>query len=240
MSATWLEALTGGSDLEVSFELYHENSKLDRHRHRHARPDVPRCALPARAAYVGYPRIELGEAGPADAPAPRAHQTLRPHGLSREALSTLLSRAAGRDCPEACAIYFHAATVKDLVPGLYHYDALRHAGVLLGGSDPAAAIARGLLRPAVFNHASALFFVACAFDRLTAPHGERGYRLGLIEAGRLVERLVHAAASLGLAAIETGDFYDREFDVLLGLDGVTAGTLALVAVGSGGEVGRRA
>ena len=79
-----------------------------------------------------------------------------------------------------------------------------------------------------------------AFDRLAAPHGERGYRLGLIEAGRLVERLVHAAASLGLAAIETGDFYDREFDVLLGLDGVTAGTLALVAVGSGGEVGRRA
>jgi SagB-type dehydrogenase family enzyme len=238
MSPAWFEGLTG-EDAEACFEFYHENSKIGR---RHRLP--PRDEIGAQPSVAMRPVVfagdlvaELGEPDRLDAPT--VARTVKPGPMGRKTLSALLLHAcAGRrnaGLVDPLEIFVNVAAVNDLPAGLCHYDPLRNAATLLVGGDRSAAIAGALLGPERAAGSAVQIFVTAVFDRLAVSRGERGYRDCLIEAGRFAERLDRAAAGLGLAAVAIGDFYDREIDRLLGLDGVTAGTLAVIAVGPSGD-----
>jgi len=75
-----------------------------------------------------------------------------------------------------------------------------------------------------------MLLVAAVPERLSAVHGDRGYRYLLMEAGAVVQNLTLITAALGLACVVTADYFDRQIDALLSLDGVTISTVCLAAV----------
>ncbi|MFB9325020.1 hypothetical protein ACFFSY_03675 [Paenibacillus aurantiacus] len=62
-------------------------------------------------------------------------------------------------------------------------------------------------------------FVTANINRSLKLFGERGYRLSLLEGGRLTERLAAGMAGTGIALAPTLAFYDERANELLGLDG---------------------
>lgn len=76
-----------------------------------------------------------------------------------------------------------------------------------------------------------LMIVGCPW-RYMLLTGARGYRHMLVDAGRLIERM-YTFATLSLTRLEVfRDFYDREVDSLLDLDGVEKSTLCVVVLSS--------
>ncbi|MFC4098457.1 nitroreductase family protein [Paenibacillus xanthanilyticus] len=62
-------------------------------------------------------------------------------------------------------------------------------------------------------------FVTANINRSLKLFGERGYRLSLLEGGRLTERLAAGTAGTEVALQPTLGFYDEPVNELLGLDG---------------------
>jgi hypothetical protein len=62
-----------------------------------------------------------------------------------------------------------------------------------------------------------------------AFEGPRGYRRALLDCGALIQLLSSLTARVNGTLAVTTDFYDRELDSVLGLDGVER-TVAAVAV----------
>lgn len=80
--------------------------------------------------------------------------------------------------------------------------------------------ASALFDPAFAPHAAGgAVFVTANINRSLKLFGERGYRLSLLEGGRLTERLAAAAAGTEVALRPTLGFYDERVNELLGLDG---------------------
>ena len=224
----------------AAWELYHENSKVE----RHARLGTP--AQPAGSAsrtevnYGDRPSVPLGEIGDLHAPlgtALRIEMRLRPGRLSRKALSTLLAsaRGVGEAGVAPLDIFFHAGALDEAAPGLYVYDRAAHAARLLRRGDRSEAIAGALQAPDLVSRSAVQFFVAASFPEAIARWGERGYRLTLISAGGVARELGLVAAAMGLGTVVTAAFYDRDIDRLLALDGVARSTLLMIAIGAQGR-----
>jgi SagB-type dehydrogenase family enzyme len=123
----------------------------------------------------------------------------------------------------------------ELDTGIYHYDVTEHSLDFVKAFDE-----RGLqsLFAAFPIHpdgvdlarASAIFFISTRFWRSRAKYGARGYRYALLEAGCACQNLGLAAASLGLAHVVLGGYYDDEIHRCLGIDGVEQAVIAAVAV----------
>lgn len=216
---------------EPCFELYHENSKIG----RRVRP-LP--LMPSGGTGVGerdgdqYPLFAVGEADPAASPvgeaagrAPVAPQSGR---LSMKLLSALLAPPVPADS-ELIDLYFHVRSVDGLPAGLYRLG-VKGAARLIRRGDLGKELAETLMVPEPM-HAPLQIVIAGAFARAAATSGERGYRQALIAAGARGRAIELIAAGLGLGFAATTDFYDRELDAVLGLDGVDTGVLVLIAVG---------
>lgn len=210
-----------GPETEILFELYHENSKIGRHVRR-PEPGGAGDAEPMSAAVTDGPSYDLALAGP---------QAPTPGTIPMAVLVSLLAREPGREAA-ALDLYFHARAVAGLPVGLYRHDRQGNRAVPVAG-DASSAIPAALLDPAPSGTALVEIFVTAAFAPLAARYGERGYRYALIEAGRLAAGIARAAASLGLSALGTGEFRDRDVDRLLRLDGVDRSTLYMVFIGAG-------
>jgi SagB-type dehydrogenase family enzyme len=236
-----LDETLGADSDAAAWELYHENSKVERHARLGGLAQSADIGSPTQAYYADRPGVPLGEIGDLHAPlgtAMRIEMRLRPGRLSRKALSTLL--AAARGIGEAglapFEIFFHTgAALDEAAPGLYVYDRAAHAARLLRRGDRSAAIAEALLVPDLVARSAAVFFIAASFGDAIARWDERGYRLTLISAGGVARELGLVAAAMGLGTVVTGAFYDREIDRLLGLDGVARSTLLVIAVGAQGR-----
>lgn len=210
-----------GPESEIFFELYHENSKIGRHVRR---PEFGGAgdATPSSTWVVDGPSYDLNSSEPQNAAAGT---------IPLSALASLLAREPG---PEAIPLdlCFHARAVAGLPVGLYRHDRQASRALPLAG-DVSPAIRAALLDPAPSAAALVEIFVTAAFAPFAARYGERGYRYALIEAGRLAAEIARAAASLGLSAVGTGEFRDRDIDRLLRLDGVDRSTLYMVFIGAG-------
>ncbi|MGH7226203.1 MAG: SagB/ThcOx family dehydrogenase, partial [Gemmataceae bacterium] len=104
----------------------------------------------------------------------------------------------------------------------------------LSPSDLEALFAAFPIHPEVVDlaPAAAIFFITTKFWRSRAKYGPRGYRYCLQEAGSACQNLSLAAASLDLAHVVLGGFYDDEVHSCLEIDGVDHAVITTVAVGT--------
>jgi len=128
-------------------------------------------------------------------------------------------------------LYAGVVRVDELEPGLYHFDPLCSGLEVLRSSLAADELATLSTYPEIASSCSVLVFIAAIFGRTRFKYGLRGYRFALLEAGHVAQNVTLAAASLGLAAVPLGAFYDRRTDAFLGLDGVNESTLYTIALG---------
>jgi SagB-type dehydrogenase family enzyme len=234
---TLLSAASGGGSC---WELFHENSKLGRVSPRRG-PAGDQTSQPSE--FLGCPAFDLAAPQPfepsldAAIVTPRATGVMRPGRIWRDTLAALLlsrSAAAGA-ASSAVEVWFHAIAIDGMPAGLYRPDRERGRVVLVRGADLTGPIASALAKPELASRAALQFFIVADLAHLAARHGERGYRYALIEAGRIARNLDLVASALGLLAVTTGEFRDREIDALLGIDGLATAALLMVAVGKTGR-----
>lgn len=237
-TAARLLPATGGGP--PCWELFHENSKLGRIPPRRA---AAAEAAPA-AAFFGCPAFELPAAQPFELlpgviTPPRSIGTLRPGRIWRDTLAALLMRSLGKEggenAPSAVEIWFHAASIDGMPAGLYRFDDVSARVLLIRAADLTGRVAAALPEPELAMRSALQFFIVADLARLAARYGDRGYRYALVEAGRIARDLDLVATALGLLAITTGEFRDREIDALFGLDGLATSALLIVAVGKTGR-----
>jgi len=257
VSPTLWERLTRPPSVgeEVPWELFHENAKAAT---LEELPGAGRIAgwtrqLPESLPFEPYPAVALPPAPPPALALGEAIVRLaagagavEPCALSLQDLAALLRWSygvpgePGDRAPRAVAsagslfpleIFFHTAYVKGLQPGLYHYSPPRHELRRLRRHDQSHKIAAGLADPRLATGAALTVFIAAVPERSVLFYGDRGYRLALLEAGAVIQSLNLAAAALGLASVNVGEFFDRKIDAILGVDGLTVSTVSLVAIG---------
>jgi len=78
------------------------------------------------------------------------------------------------------------------------------------------------------EHLGPVLFLVGNFARNDLLFGSRGYRLTLIEAGRVIESVLGVAREVGLAVRLRTEFTDRDLDLLLEADGVEEGVVIAI------------
>jgi hypothetical protein len=238
MSSVWFD--TGNSQRsDAAWELCHENSKRGRRLGFVKSPE----ALAAEPGTV--PGVAALDAFPLPAAAPLTvalngssanTRSAGEGGLSLAALSAVLA-AACRPFSDDDPIVFHlhVDVVETLPAGLYRYDHLAQALLLLRRANLKGDLSAALAEHGSTGQAHVMIFAIGELDSAAAADGERGYRDALIAAGRHSLALALAADAAGLWMREVPDFYDREVDTLLGLDGVSRSALWLAAVATAAD-----
>jgi SagB-type dehydrogenase family enzyme len=201
-------------------------------------PDAERVALPGP---VGFRGLSVEEA----LTTRRSVRDYSGRPLSLEALSRLLHAAQGiteprvgfRAAPSAGALYpielypvVH--NVSELASGVYHYAVQEHALDTLQQGDFRGSVTQAGLYQQFLGQANVCFILSAVFQRARWKYRERAYRYVLMEAGHVGQNLYLAATSMGLGACAVGAFLDKQFNDLLGLDGVAEGVLYVVSVGA--------
>lgn len=131
-------------------------------------------------------------------------------------------------------IYAHAARVRGLSPGLYHYDPEEEALDVLREGDGSSDLAALVFQPELLSGAAAVVMISAVFLRTTFKYGDRGYRFALLEAGHVCQNATLTAGEMGLAAAPIGGYLDREVDRYLGLDGLTESVVYMLLIGRDG------
>ncbi|MNZ28619.1 hypothetical protein D3C78_458480 [compost metagenome] len=70
-----------------------------------------------------------------------------------------------------------------------------------------------------FQYGDGAIFITANINRSMKLFGERGYRLSLLEGGRLTERLLQCSQGIGGTLSPVMSFYDKAVHELLGIDG---------------------
>lgn len=253
----WENILLSQDKEDMLYELFHENSKIERHTERLSQSDVldHLKRLDPSLPYEGYPRVDLpADAAPQDISlfqTMRARVSVRSFSQSRISLkemATILFYGYGvtrmmesvprglRTVPSAGAlypleVYVHTSRLENHPPGIYHYNPEEHCLRLIQAGDATEVVRQSIVQPDILAHATACIFITAIFERSTFKYQDRGYRFALIEAGHAAQNINLVACGLGMASVNIGGFYDREIDALLGLDGVTQSTLYIIAIG---------
>lgn len=188
-----------------------------------ALPGLPR-------SYPGYPRISLPRLRPRFWPPldrvlaqRRCVYPLSSRLPSRPALSRLLLFAHGITGADgrgpvpsagglqALELYLASWASGWLPAGLYHFDRPAHAlSRLAEGCERAdlASIAPSLER---LEGGALAWIIVGDGERASAKYGDRALRFLLLEAGHLMQNLCLVSASLGLATVPLGGFFEADF-----------------------------
>ena len=157
------------------------------------------------------------------------------YGINRDNKETGFNRAF-RNAPSGGAlfpleIYFTAANVKGLAPGLYHYSPEANEVKLIGGDEKIKPLASALMQLDISTTAAFTVFITAIFERTVFKYRDRGYRFILLEAGHVAQNLNLAGEALGVGTVNVGGYIDREVDEHLGLDGVAQSTVYVICGG---------
>jgi len=134
-------------------------------------------------------------------------------------------------------VFLYAHAVQDLLPAVYEYDPTQHQLLTVSKMD-----AEQLLKVSPFTDpgedlpidgrdAPLWLFLVLDDDALRKKYGLRGQRLGILEAGHMMQNVCLVAAGLGWNIITLGGFYDQSINLLLGLDGVTNSVVYMAVLG---------
>lgn len=77
--------------------------------------------------------------------------------------------------------------------------------------------------------AETYIFITAIFQRSTVLFGEKGYRFAITESGRLYQNMLISAAAVGVRARLESQYYEREIENLIGVDGVDHALLQVIA-----------
>ncbi len=121
----------------------------------------------------------------------------------------------GRTAPSAGAlypleIYLLAGKVRELEPGLYHYDPEGHLISLVQAGDLRMKVTRASLYQEEILKASATLIITAVYQRTMKKYGRRGIRYVHMEVGSVAENIYLQAESLNLGTVFIGAFDDEE------------------------------
>ena len=128
------------------------------------------------------------------------------------------------------------ANVAGVEPGIYHYDAERHALALLEPLEREAATSLATQfvgGQTYFGSAHALLLLVARFVRSNWKYRrhQKAYASVLLDAGHLSQTLYLVATDRGLGAFVTDVINNAEIDERLGLDGIDEGVVAACGLG---------
>jgi len=260
MSSTTWELMTTALERDDSaWELFQENSKASSHEPflPEAVADAYAKQMPESFSFHPYPEVKLPEAATLP-PVPlqqaiarrTAATALEPGEISFETAAALLRCSygiAGEAEPPGASrrqravhssgslfpveLFIHSSRVQGLNSGIYHYNPPENSLRLLRGGDHSQKLAPGLQDGRIAQTAALMVFIAVMPERSVIRYGDRGYRFALLEAGGVVQNLNLVSTALGLACVNIGEYFDREIDDVLTLDGLSIATMYVVAVG---------
>ena len=129
-------------------------------------------------------------------------------------------------------VYLMALRVKDLYPGLYHYDARANALERISrGATARKARAYCADQPCAAA-AAALFIMTAVFARTMWKYRHsRAYRVVLLDAGHLGQTFCLTATRMGLAPFSTVALKDTLIERDLGIDGISESVIYVTGFG---------
>jgi SagB-type dehydrogenase family enzyme len=136
----------------------------------------------------------------------------------------------GAPANTACKLFPLVSNVTELAGGGYFYDERRRQLKRIR-QEPTSSALQEFCFQAEFLHAPVLLLVVGSLAESLALHGDRGYRIMMVEAGAMLQRLYMAASHLNLAGCATGSIVQERLGAWLGLDGYEATVLMGFAVG---------
>jgi SagB-type dehydrogenase family enzyme len=166
--------------------------------------------------------------------------------LKRETLSHLLWASTGisrkesghefRTAPSAGALYpietyLVVNHVKEINPGVYHYNIQNHYLELLKEGDYAVETAQAALGQRMCVEAPVVFIWTAIFQRMKWKYGQRAYRYVYLDAGHIAENLALCATSLNLGSCQIGALYDDEVNQIIDVDGTEESVIYMSVVG---------
>ena len=247
------------SNEDLSWESFHENSKVGRYDHALSNEEVLKTMnqLQESLPFTGYLKVDLpASLIPLKRPLDEvmtsraSAENMTACSVTLEEVATLLHYAYGvtrdnkstgfprplRVVPSAGGLYpleifFHTVYLRDLPAGLYHYNPTMNAIKLLRKGDHTDVLAKTMLQPEVGRNASVMIFLTAVFERSVFKYADRGYRYIMLEAGHTAQNINLAANALGFACRNIGGYLDREIDDFLDLDGIAHSTIYMIAIG---------
>ena len=154
-------------------------------------------------------------------------------GIARGQGPIVLKTAPSAGACHPGEVYLMALRVEGLAPGIYHYQADRHALALVSRKATPADVTRYLPGQRWYRRAAALFLMTAVFERPQWRYATpRAYRAVLIDAGHLCQTFCLTASWLKLAPFCSMALADSVIERDLGIDGVSEGVLYAAGVGS--------
>lgn len=176
----------------------------------------------------------------------RSRRTFTGEAIPRDDLAKLVWSAQGatanaggillRTSPSAGALYpvetyVVVNAVKDVKPGLHHFNIAENVLELVEGGNQGKALARAALEQEMCARASVCFVWTAIVDRCKWKYSQRAYRYIYMDAGHVCGNLYLAAQDLGYGCCAIGAFFDEEVDELLGVDGESETAIYIAAAG---------
>jgi SagB-type dehydrogenase family enzyme len=148
--------------------------------------------------------------------------TLREVSQLLWAAQGITDSAGRRTAPSAGAlypleIYVVAGNVKDLNPGVYHYEPDKHQLTKLMDGDIRAKLASAALGQDSVRNGSISCVITAVYERTTVKYGDRGVRYVHIEVGHAAQNLCLQAVALDLGVVTVGAFDDEQVADVLSL-----------------------
>ena len=127
-----------------------------------------------------------------------------------------------RTAPSASALYpleLYAVVgqVRDLVPGVYHYQPADHALVKIREHDIRRELGEAAWEQTWLQNAAVLLVLTARTERTTSKYGARGLRYIHMEAGHAAQNLALEAVALGLGSVAVSAFDDERVRHILTL-----------------------
>ncbi len=141
-----------------------------------------------------------------------------------------------RTAPSAGALYpietyLAVEHVKDIEPGLFHFDVLGFQLERLTDQPPGKFVSHAALDQSFMAKGSIIFIWSALLRRTMSKYGHRGLRYICMDVGHICQNLLLAATALGFDACPVAAFYDDEINELLELDGEEESVIYMAVVG---------
>jgi len=143
---------------------------------------------------------------------------------------------AFRTAPSAGALYpietyLVVNYVKELDPGVYHYNIKKHNLELLKEGEFDKKIAESALGQQMCMSAPVVFIWSAIFERMKWKYDQRAYRYVYLDAGHIAENLALAATSLKLGTCQIGALFDDDINQIIEVDGKEESVIYMSVVG---------
>jgi SagB-type dehydrogenase family enzyme len=116
-------------------------------------------------------------------------------------------------------VYAFVNRVEGLEPGIYHYIPHGHEVKTVREGEFGEALSEACNGQTMPLEAALTIVLAAVPERTIDVYGQRGLMYIYMEAGHISENIYLQCASLDLAVVAVGAFYESEVDALIGLDG---------------------